>query len=382
MTEESRSNSSSIVHEIPYLRLFPWLRLFSTPAAAAGPGRLILATIGIALMLAGWALIERIFPNARPIAPLWIGERVSLQDFDVSSILTQMTEPARLMLAPFLEFFDRDAKTWDRPRAALACVWTVVVWSLIGGAIARIAVVRLARGERLGIRSALRFTVRKASPLIGTPLIPLMAFALLSGAVALFGLLYRIPGGVGPTAAGLLAFVPLLAGFLLTLILVGLAAGWPLMPTSVAAEDEDGFDAMSRAYAYVHQRPWHYGFYIVLALAVGAFGLIVVKLFATLTIDLAAFALSFGGPSQTVQGFFHLREPASQGTAQAIHTAWLVMIEWLVRGWLFSYFWTAASAIYLLLRRDVDGMPWSKVALEKDRPVPAAKVETAETAEA
>ena len=69
MTDESRPNATNIIHEIPYLRLFPWLRLFSAPRDAAGPSRLILATFGVALTLAGWTALDLAFPNAEPLAP-------------------------------------------------------------------------------------------------------------------------------------------------------------------------------------------------------------------------------------------------------------------------------------------------------------------------
>ena len=40
---------------------------------------------------------------------------------------------------------------------------------------------------------------------------------------------------------------------------------------------------------------------------------------------------------------------------------WRGVIGLLIRGWIYAYFWTAASFIYLLLRHDVDGTPWSDV---------------------
>ena len=363
MSEEPTAKPLTIVHEIPYLRLFPWLRMFSTPREAAGPARLVLATAGIALMFAGWIAIDGAFPDAAAFAPRIIAERPPFELLDRGEILGEITEPARLIFAPFLPLFDREADLKGFLHAVLASLWTILVWSVIGGAIARIAVLRLARGERLGFKGALRFSARKLLPLIGAPLVPLLGFVVFSGVVAIFGLIYRIPS-VGPTIAGGLAFIPLLVGIVLTLILVGLAGGWPLMPASVAAEEEDGFDAMSRAYAYLHQRPWHYGFYILLAVGLGAAGLVVVKLFAMATVYLASFALSFGAPSQTIRSLYHLGDHPAEGIAPTIHAAWLILIQWLARGWIFSYFWTAFSAIYLLLRKDVDGMPFSKVAAE------------------
>ena len=69
----------------------------------------------------------------------------------------------------------------------------------------------------------------------------------------------------------------------MTLVLIPLAVGWPLMHATVAAEAEDGFDALSRSFAYVHHRPWHYAAYVALVWALGILGLIVVDLFARTT---------------------------------------------------------------------------------------------------
>lgn len=40
---------------------------------------------------------------------------------------------------------------------------------------------------------------------------------------------------------------------------------------------------------------------------------------------------------------------------------WRGVVALLVHGWIYAYFWTAASFIYLMLRRDVDGTPWTDV---------------------
>ena len=77
--------------------------------------------------------------------------------------------------------------------AVLAAVWGVVVWGSFGGAIARIAVVQVARTERVGMGKALRFAVRNWLPLVGTPLSPLLGVAFFTALCAAFGLLYWLP---------------------------------------------------------------------------------------------------------------------------------------------------------------------------------------------
>ena len=55
--------------------------------------------------------------------------------------------------------------------------------------------------------------------------------------VAAFGLLYRLPG-VGFTIAGIVLFIPLTLGVLMTLLVAGLVAGWPLIVAAVVGGAE------------------------------------------------------------------------------------------------------------------------------------------------
>ena len=349
------------LYEVHYLRLFPWLRIFRCPGSAADPKRLMLAAIGILGLEFGREALNLLFGSESHL-----GGRTGVFWFEVEPLmigLRELTEPVRMVLTPFMGVFDPSANARTFLLNACQGLWALIVLGLIGGAIARIAVVDLTRQERVGLVEAARFSGRKVVSLLGTPIVPLFGVISVATLVAWFGLLYRL-GSFGKTLAGLLAFLPLIGGMLLTLIVIGLAVGWPLMHASVAAEAEDGFDAMSRAYAYVYQRPWHYAAYLALAAVVGCAGLLFVQLFATLVVRLAAWSLSFGGPVTTIQTFYGLEEAAAGSAAATMHGFWLSGVALLARGWVYSYFWTAATAIYLLLRRDVDGTPWGTIAYE------------------
>ena len=50
----------------------------------------------------------------------------------------------------------------------------------------------------------------------------------------------------------------------MAVLLLGLIFGWPLMFSTISTEGTDAFDAISRSYAYVFQRPFHYLFYTIL----------------------------------------------------------------------------------------------------------------------
>ena len=375
--------SARTIHEIPYLRLFPWLRLFRVPGIAADPKKLMLAALGLLLMFAGWETLDRVFPASSGLTPEVFEPREGIGPSNFRTIPWWLTEPARLITAPFFALLDpptpADPGTW--PHGILAALWTVAVWGLIGGAIARVAAVGMAKGERLTVREALRFSVRKAVPLIGTPLIPLLGIGVISVFIAVFGLLYRTSWG--PVVAGVLAFLPLIGGLVLTLIVIGLGFGWPLMQASVAVEDEDGFDAMSCAYAYIRQRPWHLAFYAGLAFAIGSVGLVFVDLFARLVVHMAAWSLSLGGPKDLIFGLYHGDDDVTTAPAAiAAHNAWLGVVALLVRAWIYSAFWTFATMIYLLLRREVDGTPLDQIAYQPRPSLFAPAASTPESASA
>ncbi len=352
------------IHEIPYLRLFPWLRLFRAPGVAADPKKLMLAAMGLLMMFAGWEALDRIFPESSGLTPEVFEVREAIGPSTLLSIPWWLTEPARLITAPFFALLGSPtpAERGAWPHAILAALWTVAVWGMIGGAIARVVAVGQAAGERLTVREALRFSFRKAVPLIGTPLIPVVGIILVSVFLAMFGLLYRT--GWGTVAAGVLGFLPLIGGLLLTLIVIGLAFGWPLMQASVAVEAEDGFDAMSCAYAYTRQRPWHLAFYAALAFVIGSVGLVFVDMFARLVVHLTVWSLSLGGPRDLVSGLYHGEGVTASSSAIATHHFWRNVVGLLVRAWIYSIFWTFATMIYLLLRRDVDGTPLDRIAYE------------------
>jgi len=47
--------------------------------------------------------------------------------------------------------------------------------------------------------------------------------------------------------------------------------------------------------------------------------------------------------------------------AAATHAFWLEAVRLVAHGWIYSFFWTAAALLYLWLRHDVDGTPWSEL---------------------
>jgi hypothetical protein len=368
------ADEPSGLHDISFERLFPWVRLFRGVGAAIDAKKLILAALGLILFSLGRGGLDRLFPRPgaipETITPLLAGPPAPAPYSwaDLSSTAWRLTEPVRYLVGPFLEVFALDNHWKGFLHGLLAAFWGVLVWGIFGGAIARITVVQVARTEGVGMGEALRFAIQKWLPLVGTPLSPLLGVAFFTALCAAFGLLYWLPGPWGPTLAGIFAIFPLLAGLVMSLVLISLAIGWPLMHATIAAEGEDGFDALSRSFAYVNQRPLRYAACVALAWALGVLGLIVVDLFARTTIHMAHWALSFGAPDDLLAALFRAGTGPVDSAPRAVHAFWLSVVGLVVHGWIYSYFWTSATIIYLVLRQDVDGTPWHVIAAPERRP--------------
>ena len=158
----------------------------------------------------------------------------------------------------------------------------------------------------------------------------------------------------------------------------GLALGWPLMHATVAAEGEDAPDALSRSYSYVNQRAARYLAHAAASWIIGGIGLAVAFLFARVVVTLADWGVGLGAPDPL----------PSTDLADSVRAFWPRLVGVLVHAWAYSYFWSASSLIYLILRRDVDGTPWHDVYLpehaadtfagDPSPPPPADNLEPAE----
>src|SRR5262249_11335766 len=74
-------------------------------------------------------------------------------------------------------------------------------------------------------------------------------------------------------------------------LLIGLV-GWPMIHATLGAEGSDAFDALSRSYSYVLQRPWSYVWNVFVALIYGAVVVFFVGLMASLAVYLGKWGVS------------------------------------------------------------------------------------------
>ena len=224
--------------------------------------------------------------------------------------------------------------------------------------------------------------------------------------ISISGLVGAIPGA-GEWLVALFFFLPLIFGTIIAFLLVGLAAGWPLMWPTIAIEGSDSFDAISRSYSYIYQRPFRYGLYLVVASLYGTACYVFVRLFALAalaathafvglwmnclasrdTYASGAGKLDVMWASPTFDSF---RGPiqaeamtGSERMASHVLGIWIGLVAWVVLSFLLCFFFSAATNIYFLLRRKVDATDLDDVYVDEDDHAPApAGPETAATAQA
>ncbi len=286
--------------------------------------------------------------------------------------------------------------------AALFGAFNLVVWALFGGALCRAAALDAAREESISATEALSFARKKLLSFIGAPLLPAGIFAMFAVFLLAGGLVGAIPV-IGNVAVALLFWLALAAGFVMALVIVGTVAGGSLTFPTIAVEGSDAFDAFSRSFSYIYQRPWRAAFYGLVATAYGALCLLFVKLFVRLglavvyvivgwTMNLGSPSLSetagesarrmskleaiWQGPSLTGETtFWGSFGPAGDvaGTtkfARGVFHIWMLAgVFTLVGAFAVSFYYSASTVIYLLLRREVDATDLEEVFVE-DMPVP------------
>ncbi len=325
----------------------------------AGDARMLgLGALLLVVVSAGLAGLEKLLGPTNAVAsPLRDLSEPSFPAAGISELLNdwamRAVEPFRLTVTPFLILLSPESDARTRIYAILAAVWTILVFGLFGVAIARIAVVHLASGERVGFGTALKFAARRWGSSICAPLAPFLMISLLVAFLSLGGLLTAIPGDAFKVVVSLFLVIPLLLGAIIAILLLGLAGCWPLMHLTIAAEGEDMFDALSRSYSYFNQRRGHFVVQGLIAWALGAVGTVAFAIAAMIAVRVAFWGLSLGGGSGV--GY--------QGplVADICRQLWLYGVQLVVLAWGVSYFWSAFAAIYLGLRKDVDGVTWHDV---------------------
>jgi len=301
-----------------------------------------------------------------PLVDLRTKNSPALRD-DPINASRQLTQ--RSVLVPWdvfsqagLRAFSLSPTTWRQRAVTLGwMLYLLIVWTFIGGLICRSAGLRYTLDQGDSLSNLFRFVRERGTGYLSSILIVLAGLCLLLGCIKLFGLAYSLPYVDSPAA--FLFPVALLFGFLFMVLAVGLFFGWPLMFAAVSVEGTDGFDAVSRMFSYVYQRPFHYLFYLVVGGTAGVIWFALVSLFVDGTVYLA---VHVGGlpPEVVIGSFSDLTLPqlnADLKFSESIVLCWCAMAQLVKIAFVFAWFWCANTATYLLLRRSVDGTPYHEI---------------------
>ena len=237
-------------------------------------------------------------------------------------------------------------------------IWLIaalMIWIFCGGMICRIAAVRLTIDESEPMKNLLLFFRKRGISFISSLVLLTLGILICFLPVLIACWLLKVP--VLHYVVAVLFPVPILFAFLTILLVLSLGIGFMLLFAAVSTDGSDGFDAISRMFSYIYQRPLHYVLYWICCGVLGWLGY-----------NLVFFVFVY----PVMKGVYFI--PPSD--SQFIVKHWLVFFESLPVAYVFAWFWTSSVAIYILLRRSVDATPFNevyRVVPPKVRTLPAIK---------
>ena len=352
----------------------------------------------------------------------------------ISGMVPVLIEPLFKLLLPVFKFFSPSVSFQTRVYLFLILLSNLAIWAFCGGVITRLAAVQLANKGPMSIKQAVKFVANRYLAYIGAPIVPLAIIAVVGLCLLAYGVLNLIPAIGDVVFMGIGFPVIIIGGAIMAVFLIGLL-GYPLMYTTLSVEGDqsDTFDALSRSINYVYQCPWHYLWYWLVATVYGAAVTLFVVFFTSLTVYAGKWAVgipasavwperkpeylfiyapeSFGWrelltkdspyavtgervkPRDNPDRSYWVDVPAkpeAEKQARAEYYAynswgaglvcfWLTLIFLLMIGFTYSFFWSAATMIYFLMRKKVDESEMDEVFIEDDEPaVPSSPPKIAE----
>ncbi len=413
-----------IVKEFSWRDVCPAFLIFRSLPMSLNITVLVLALAGVVLTPIGWLIMEGVFVGEELAANEEFAEIAELNRSPYkavfphwqsgNSMLTVLGNQLRGVELVFKAYGRSFYEAVSLEPGTRRCfyfvaggIWTLFVWSFFGCAICRVALMRYTRDEPIGIDDAVDYAIDKFLSCFAGVLIPLLGVFALSVPLALLGLLMAT--NFGAALGGIVWIVVLAVAFLITLILFGLAFAWPLIISAISCEGQDSFDGMSRAFAYIFQRPLHFFCYVLLAVVFSGICWLVVSTIVQGAVNTSFWATSWGsnvGSYRTgdlsgeyqlqaasidnairddvAAGKTNLKAQAGKKSTDASQSPGdsTPFMLWVGRGmiqfwngvaltlgaaFLYGMFWTIVPAIYLLLRKDLDDTEMDEIYLVDER---------------
>ncbi len=422
------ANNYDTVKGVDWREVFPWTALTRAFTVAVSIPVLLLASFGVGLTVSGWAIAESLLvPGQLTLAPAGattdemesvshqgdtFAEDTALQnaaetpfvdgseqipeptvavqppghfapamgsiaDGDTRSVFERLLVGEGLMLVADLHDMllggDRelDAKT-SYAIYIIDFVWLLIVWGFFGAMITRIAVIRIGRGEKIGLKEAMADVRKKYISYVMSPVFVLVSCFVLSLPVVLISLLLNFD--IGVLLASVLWIVAIVASVGVAVLLTGFFFGWPLMwPTISAEEDGDVYEATSRTFAYTFQAPIQYLFYVSISLAIWVPSVMLVQNFTSLAEQVVFSGMNVAADEgQLIQDYLTGKVSLDGQSQIFIMGANIISgLHWFAHlmadAFCVGFFFASFSGIYLLLRRFVDHTPLDEVFVIDDR---------------
>lgn len=251
----------------------------------------------------------------------------------------------------------------------------LAVMSVAGGAICRIAAMQFARGEKLRLTEALRFSLKRFTSYFTAPLAPVCIIGFIGLFIFILGLAGNIPW-VGELMIGVGIPLVLVASALMAVVALGALGGFNLMFPAVAYDNSDCFDSISRSFSYLYAKPWRMGFYTVTAAVYGAISYVFVRFFAFLLLWVSYRSLQCGILGDNTKLAAIWPEPSFTkflGTSSATPAVWtehvaaflmyisVLTVIGLVVSFVVSFYFSASAIIYCLMRNRIDNTALAEI---------------------
>jgi len=262
----------------------------------------------------------------------------------------------------------------------------LIAISIAGGALCRRAALKFSQDKPVGVIESLVFSLKRFKVFITAPLTPVAIILCLGFIIIfLFGLIANIPF-VGELLVIIFLPLQMLAGGIMTYLVVGAVAGFALMFPSIAYDGADSFDAMNRSLGYIYGKPLRLAFYAIIATVYGVICYMFVRLFAFLMLvltrgfmEIAIFTDNRAHDAGKLDAIW----PAPYftnllGTPGLVETnltetasgfiigLFVLLISGVVISFALSYFFSVSTVIYSLMRKQIDNTDLEEVCIEED----------------
>lgn len=387
---------------INFHRAFPFTHIFRSFRIATHLSKLFLALFLLILLYGGGRFLDTVWPTQdlavggdlgyvqpgndygqpQGIFNTFFSHEILQVDYVSNAVVSQQWTAMGLSIEQFFIYGPHWFYSEHPVYAGIYTIWFLLIWSIFGGAIARIAAVHVARDEKIAVRQALQFSIGKILSFIFAPLIPMGIFIFLGIALSIEGIvLLHIPYA-GPIILGASFFLALGAGFVMTLVLLGLIGGFNLMYPTIAVEGSDSFDAISRSFSYVYARPWRLIWYFLVAVVYGGVTYMFVRWVIWIILALTHFFVGWwlSGQPQLYWNGMHSIWPIpvfsqlpyqvdlnhlkwSEQIAAGFIVCWVYLTIALLGAFAISFYFSSSTIVYFLMRAKVDATDMDDVYL-------------------